>query len=89
MSVAETAVRPVASVDATSGDADGRLLVVSNRLPLTLGRGADGWRAEDSAGGLATALGPVMTRLGGLWVGWPGEAPEGRDENREALLAGW
>ena len=36
----------------------GRLIVVSNRLPLTLRRTGDGWRAESSSGGLATALGP-------------------------------
>lgn len=25
-----------------------------------------------SAGGLVTALGPVVTQCGGLWIGWPG-----------------
>jgi trehalose 6-phosphate synthase/phosphatase len=89
MAVAEIAVRPVAGADAVSADAGSRLVIVSNRLPLTLRRVADGWRAEHSAGGLATALGPVLNRVGGVWIGWPGEAPEGTDENRERVLAGW
>ena len=52
-----------------------RLLVVSNRLPLTV-RGAGGrWKAERSSGGLVAALAPVVERANGLWIGWPGEAP--------------
>ncbi len=67
----------------------GRLIVVSNRLPLTVRRGPDGWKAERSPGGLATALGPVMSRLGGLWIGWPGDAPDTPDEGRQQILARW
>jgi trehalose 6-phosphate synthase/phosphatase len=70
-------------------DEVGRLIVVSNRLPLTLRRGAEGWRAERSPGGLATALGPVVSQLGGMWIGWPGEAPEGPDADRQGLLERW
>jgi trehalose 6-phosphate synthase/phosphatase len=73
----------------TPGKAPSRLIVVSNRLPLTLRRVADGWRTERSPGGLATALGPVMARLQGLWIGWPGENPEGPSEDRLEALARW
>src|SRR5207247_2190379 len=62
---------------------EGRLIVVSNRLPLTVRRAGDAWRTERSSGGLASALDPVLKRTGGLWVGWPGEAPAVRDERRE------
>ena len=62
---------------------EGRLIVVSNRLPLTVRRAGDAWRTEHSSGGLASALDPVLKRTGGLWVGWPGEAPAVRDERRE------
>src|SRR5258708_12017015 len=55
-----------------------RLLIVSNRLPLTLKKGVSGWRSEPSAGGLATALSPLMARTRGLSIGWPGELPAGR-----------
>ena len=68
---------------------EGRLIVVSNRLPFTLRRAGDSWRTERSSGGLASALDPVLKRTGGLWVGWPGEAPASRDERREEQLRGW
>ena len=48
------------------------LIVVANRLPVS--RGPDGWHA--SAGGLVTAMRPVMERAGGAWVGWDDD-PEG------------
>src|SRR5262245_51721 len=76
---------PPARVD----PARGQLIVVSNRLPLTVRRSAEGWRAESSSGGLTTALAPVMARRGGLWIGWPGEAPEAADEKRTQVLARW
>ncbi|MBL3592615.1 MAG: trehalose-6-phosphate synthase [Synergistaceae bacterium] len=50
----------------------GRLVVVSNRLPLALRREGDTWRFEAGSGGLVSALGPVLKDRGGIWVGWPG-----------------
>lgn len=50
-----------------------RMVVVSNRLPLTVERAADGHhRLSPAAGGLVTALAPVMRARGGAWIGWPG-----------------
>jgi trehalose 6-phosphate synthase len=47
------------------------LVVVANRLPV--GRAADGtW--VPSAGGLVTAMRPVMEEVGGAWIGWDGGA---------------
>jgi len=66
----------------------GRLLVVSNRLPLTLRRVGDCFRGEPSSGGLATALEPVLRRSGGLWIGWPGEA-EGPEAEKRSTLRRW
>jgi trehalose 6-phosphate synthase/phosphatase len=66
-----------------------RLIVVSNRLPIILRRTRDGWRAERSTGGLATALVPVLRRNNGIWVGWPGEAPPAVDSRRQELLDRW
>ncbi len=50
----------------------GRLLVASNRLPVTLRIERGEVEAHPSAGGLATALRAVV---GGdmLWIGWPGD----------------
>ena len=54
-----------------------RLLVISQRLPITLARSArNGWRAERAPGVLARALAPVLERRGGVWFGWPGVAAE-------------
>jgi len=51
----------------------GRLVVVSNRLPFSFRRDeGGGWRAEAGAGGLVTALLPVLRNRGGIWIGWPG-----------------
>ncbi|MFD2417506.1 alpha,alpha-trehalose-phosphate synthase (UDP-forming) [Amycolatopsis pigmentata] len=53
------------------GSAD--FVVVANRLPVDLDRGADGtqrWTA--SPGGLVSALEPFLRSRKGAWVGWPG-----------------
>jgi trehalose 6-phosphate synthase/phosphatase len=50
-----------------------RLLIVSNRLPVTV-KAADGRvSVERSTGGLATGMRGPHERLGGLWIGWPGD----------------
>src|SRR5260221_3595235 len=66
--------------------AEGKLIVVSNRLPLAVRRGPEGWIAEPSSGGLATALNPILKERGGLWIGWPGHAPREADQGRQTLL---
>ncbi len=51
-----------------------RLLIVSNRLPVTVRPAAGGGvEAVRSSGGLATGMRGPHERLGGLWIGWPGE----------------
>jgi len=54
-----------------------RLIVVSNRLPFVLKRDENTQllQRKSSAGGLVTAVAPVVTRCGGRWVGWPGACP--------------
>lgn len=49
-----------------------RLVIVSNRLPVSLVQQAGKWQVVSSAGGLVTAMGPVLRNRGGLWIGWPG-----------------
>ena len=52
----------------------GRLIIVSNRLPVTIDR-ADGELIYfPSAGGLATGLNSLDESLDRKWVGWPGKA---------------
>jgi trehalose 6-phosphate synthase/phosphatase len=49
-----------------------RLLIVSNRLPVTVKVGEGGASVEVSTGGLATGMKGPHEQLGGLWIGWPG-----------------
>ena len=48
------------------------LTIVSNRLPFTVERVGKGLERHPSAGGLVSALDPVLRARGGTWVGWPG-----------------
>lgn len=48
------------------------LVIVSNRLPVTVTRARGRLVVERSAGGLVAALDPALGRLGGTWIGWPG-----------------
>lgn len=63
-----------------------RLIVVANRLPLArVGAGSQArWQA--GAGGLVTALLPVVRRTRGEWIGWSGAAGRApRHEGREGV----
>jgi trehalose 6-phosphate synthase/phosphatase len=54
-----------------------RLIVVSNRLPFALdSAGEDLWTVTPAAGGLVSAVEPVLRERGGTWIGWPGIAGE-------------
>ena len=54
-----------------------RLIVVSNRLPFALDSSAeDLWTVTPAAGGLVSAIEPVLRERGGTWIGWPGIAGE-------------
>jgi trehalose 6-phosphate synthase/phosphatase len=63
-----------------------RLLVVSNRLPFVLEKKDSGWTLRPGSGGLVSALAPVLSHRGGLWMGWPGLALE-RGGAWEALMS--
>src|SRR3954469_12214659 len=53
-----------------------RLLIVANRLPITVRPTASGVEVERSTGGLATGLLRPHEQADGLWIGWSGAAPE-------------
>jgi len=55
-----------------------RLVIVSNRLPITVYRDEDSdkWQFSKSVGGLVTALTAVLKDRKGLWIGWPGITEE-------------
>jgi trehalose 6-phosphate synthase/phosphatase len=52
---------------------DARLLIVSNRLPVTVTVDGGHPVVRPSVGGLATGLQAPHDRSGGLWIGWPGD----------------
>ena len=62
-----------------------RLIIVSNRLPITA-RLRDGQLSlSASSGGLATGLRGAHERLDGVWVGWPGDVSGFSGNQREEL----
>lgn len=51
----------------------GRLILVSNRLPVTIKRSEPGqFSYEPSAGGLVSGLNGLLEAKPFLWFGWPG-----------------
>jgi trehalose 6-phosphate synthase/phosphatase len=51
----------------------GRLLIVSNRLPVSAALSDGAVRLAAADGGLATGLRPWHQSSNGLWIGWPGD----------------
>ncbi|KAJ2721859.1 Trehalose-6-P synthase/phosphatase complex synthase subunit [Coemansia sp. Benny D115] len=49
------------------------LIVVSNRLPVTLAQKGSEWSFKLSAGGLVSALSGLKREMSFTWVGWPGK----------------
>ncbi len=49
-----------------------RLLVVSNRLPVSLSKEDGKLIGRPASGGLVNALSPVLKNKGGFWIGWAG-----------------
>src|SRR5687767_7355033 len=62
-----------------------RVLIVANRLPVTVKACEGGVEVQRSAGGLATGLLRPHEQSGGLWIGWSG-APEGLTAAQQSQL---
>ncbi|AKT42123.1 bifunctional alpha,alpha-trehalose-phosphate synthase (UDP-forming)/trehalose-phosphatase [Chondromyces crocatus] len=62
-----------------------RLLIVSNRLPVTVRTDRGELSVAPSAGGLATGLRGPHTKSDGLWIGWPGDVSHLDDAQRGSL----
>ena len=55
----------------------GRIILVSNRLPVTVRQGRRGAQELSvSSGGLVAGLNPLHERRNGIWIGHPGEEPD-------------
>lgn len=64
-----------------------RLLIVSNRLPVTLAVQHEGFSLRSSAGGLATAMRGVHEDADSLWIGNVGDVSRLSKDKREELTA--
>jgi trehalose 6-phosphate synthase/phosphatase len=62
-----------------------RLLIVSNRLPVSVGFAAGGLQILPSSGGLASGLRPWHERSGSIWFGWPGDISAATEAEKEQL----
>jgi trehalose 6-phosphate synthase/phosphatase len=62
-----------------------RVLIVANRLPITVRPTESGVEIQRSSGGLATGLLKPHEESGGLWIGWSG-APEQLTAPQQAAL---
>ena len=50
-----------------------RLIIISNRLPITINKKENAFFYSPSAGGLATGLNSLDESWNKIWIGWPGE----------------
>ncbi|MEO1449068.1 MAG: bifunctional alpha,alpha-trehalose-phosphate synthase (UDP-forming)/trehalose-phosphatase [Bacteroidota bacterium] len=60
-----------------------RILIVSNRLPITIDRRHGELIYHPSAGGLATGLNSLDSDIEKLWIGWPGKPVEDEAEKSQ------
>jgi trehalose 6-phosphate synthase/phosphatase len=67
-----------------------RLLVVSNRLPVSMKEDSGHLTAAPSSGGLVSALNPILAEYGGTWIGSTGTASggEAHDVQVRRVLSG-
>jgi trehalose 6-phosphate synthase/phosphatase len=62
-----------------------RLLIVSNRLPLTIQERKGDLHVEPSVGGLVTGLSSLYKSYNSIWVGWPGINVEKIKEEKDIM----
>jgi trehalose 6-phosphate synthase/phosphatase len=63
-----------------------RLLIVSNRLPVTVQKKKGKLHFNPSVGGLATGLGSFYKSFNSMWVGWCGIPSEKIDSNEKEII---
>jgi len=59
-----------------------RLIIISNRLPVTIDKKAGELIYYPSAGGLATGLNSLSKDIEKIWVGWPGRVVKDEEERK-------
>ena len=66
----------------------GKLIFVSNRLPVTVEQRKSTLRYKPSMGGLATGLNSFYQSYDSLWLGWSGISSESMNEPKKREMAG-
>jgi len=64
-----------------------RIMVISNRLPITVTKVKDKLTYQQSVGGLATGISSFQKEYKCLWVGWPGISTEQLDNKEKEGLS--
>lgn len=64
-----------------------RLIIVSNRLPVTIERKKEKFRYKKSVGGLATAIDSFYRSYDSTWVGWSGMTTDKTEKDERELIA--
>ncbi len=66
---------------------DRKVIIVSNRLPVTVSKTEEELSFKPSTGGLATGLSSVYQEGNNLWIGWPGLQSNNPDEQKQVTQA--
>jgi trehalose 6-phosphate synthase/phosphatase len=74
-----------ARADSDDSDRSGRVILVSNRLPISVHVEHGELIVERSSGGLATGLSGYHERGKSVWIGWPGESWRLNPDQRKVL----
>ena len=64
----------------------GKLIFISNRLPVTITRSKSRFQYKKSIGGLATGLKSYHEQANSVWVGWPGLLAEDTTEHEQSNI---
>tara|TARA_B100000315_G_scaffold122793_1_gene112730 strand:- start:18460 stop:20640 length:2181 start_codon:yes stop_codon:yes gene_type:complete len=62
-----------------------KLIIVSNRLPVSMERRKGGLSFQQGAGGLATGIASFYKTYESIWVGWPGIDSDKIEKNKEEI----
>jgi len=75
-------------IGSVGGELLTRMILVSNRLPISIERQGENWSVSRSAGGLVAGLGPIHDSGGGIWIGSfdPDDAEEHKQELEDNRL---
>lgn len=62
-----------------------RLVIISNRLPISIVKENNEITIKPSSGGLVSAMEPILRNRGGVWIGWSGSFDIENKEIKETL----